>query len=167
MMTPEPVDGLPGVPAAQVLYQVDCSAATLASMPVIEFGAGDRKRTTRGLPARLVSLITYRAPGRQDDFQGDFPNRVGLPPEVVWCHCSYSHDGRDGDGPWHDRHLSIRPRRLSQSRMLITWLLEVSRSLKAAVNWGFFRKDPQSPKPRLEVMIVVFRRCRLCISVKN
>lgn len=62
---------------------------------------------------------------------------------------------------------SIRPRRLSQSRMLITWLFEVSRSLKAAVNWGFFRNEPHSPKPRLDVMIVVLRLCRLCISVKN
>ena len=165
MMTPEPLDGLADVPATQVHHQVDRSAATLVSVPAIEFRAGDRNRATRSVPARLVSLVTYRAPSRQHDFQRDFPNQVGLPP-VIWSH-TYSLDGRDGDGPWRDRHLSIRPRRLSQSRMLITWLLEVSRSLKAAVNWGFFRKDPQSPKPRLEVMIVVFRRCRLCISVKN
>jgi hypothetical protein len=40
-MTPEPPDGPPGVPTAQVHYQVDRSATAMASVPVKEFAAGD------------------------------------------------------------------------------------------------------------------------------
>jgi hypothetical protein len=40
-MTPEPVDGLRRVPAAQVHCQVDRSATTMAMVPIEEFGAGD------------------------------------------------------------------------------------------------------------------------------
>ena len=35
---------------------------------VEEFRAGDRKRTTRGTPLRLVSPVTHGAPRSQDDF---------------------------------------------------------------------------------------------------
>jgi len=40
-MTPEPPDGLPRVPTAQVHHQVDRSAAAMAIAPAEEFGTGD------------------------------------------------------------------------------------------------------------------------------
>ena len=40
-MTPEPPNGLPGVPTAQVHHQIDGSATTTRIVPVEEFGAGD------------------------------------------------------------------------------------------------------------------------------
>jgi hypothetical protein len=85
-MTPEPADGLPGVPTAQMHHQVDRAASTMASVPVEEFRAGDRKRATRGTPLGLISPVTLRPPRSQDDFQRDRANQVGSPPEVVSEH---------------------------------------------------------------------------------
>ena len=74
----EPLDRRPGVPVAQVHHQVDRPATALASVPVEEFGAGDRKRATLGTPLRLVSPVTHRAPRSQDDFQRDRANQRRL-----------------------------------------------------------------------------------------
>ena len=69
--------------------QVDRPAATMASVPVEEFRAGDRKRTTPRTPLSLVSPVTHRVPRSQDDFQRDRANQVGLPPEVVSGHGTF------------------------------------------------------------------------------
>jgi len=85
----EPLDGPLRVPTAQVHSQVDRAAAALGGVPVKEFRAGDRKRATRGAPLGLVVAVTHGAPGGQDDFQRDFPNQVGSPPEVVSGHGTF------------------------------------------------------------------------------
>ena len=168
-MTPEPVDGLsgrpsrPGASPGRSLRRHHGESCQLKNfVPVTERGP------RASVPPRFVSRSRTAPQAAQDDFQRDFSNQVGSPPEVVSVTADTTQTVHDCDDRSHGvDHSSIRPRKLSQSLMLITWLLEVSRSLKAAVNWGFFRNDPHSLKPRLDVMIVVFRRCRLCISVKN
>jgi hypothetical protein len=48
--TPEPVNGLPGIPTTQMHHQVDRTSATMAIMPVEEFRAGDTQRAAASLP---------------------------------------------------------------------------------------------------------------------
>jgi hypothetical protein len=82
-MTPEPLDGLPGVPTGEVHHQIDGTPATMTILPVEELGAGDRKRAAVSVPPRFVSPITHRVPIAQNDFQRDFSNQVGPVSEVV------------------------------------------------------------------------------------
>ncbi len=168
MMT-EPFDGLPGVPTARCITRSIApppprQACQLKNfVPVTERGPRgvrhwDLSRRSRTASQEVKTTSSGMARTRSACHRKS-------------CRVTAYSSGYGRCGDWHGHgvvgYSSIPPRKLWQSFMLRTWLLEVSRSLKAAVNWGFFRNEPHSLKPRLDVMIVVFRRCRLCISVKN
>ena len=80
------------------------------------------ERGPRGVCHRDLSRRSRTAPQeRQDDFQRDFANQVGSPPEVVSGHGTLLTQTQ-ADDMVHcvAGYSSIRPRKLSQSFMLIT-----------------------------------------------
>src|ERR1035441_8197508 len=136
-------------------YQIDGPAAASAQVPVDELGAGDGENSRRSVPLVPVVAVELGAAQGQHPFQGNGPQARGPHPPLLEGHGS-------GSG-WE----SSLARRLLQPFMLMTWLFSVSRSMRAAVRLSFLRKDPHSPKPRLEVMRVGFFLCRWCIRVKK
>ena len=119
-------------------------------VPVIESGPCSVCHLERSCRSRAAPA------DQQHGFQGDGYAPISTPTKRIAAHCGSSASSS-----------SIGSRRLRQFFMLITWLVSVSRSIKAAVKWGFLRNQPHSLKPRLEVSSVVLVLCRRCISVKN
>ena len=147
-MVLQPLQGLSETQSQQVHDEINGASAASPMVPVYELGPRHRQHALAGVPlARVV--------------------RIGL------CAAEGQHRGqRHGAellGPLAPVHGSAESlsRRLTQSLILKTWLDSVSRSIKAAVRWSLFRKDPHSLNPKLDVMSVGFFLCRRCIKVKK
>ena len=115
----QPVDGRFEVQAVQMDDQVDGATATPATVPVHELGAGDREHARCGMPFVFVVWIALTAAQRQDQFQGNGPELIGLLPPLPEGHGSAQGSATLGTQ--------------TQPFMLMTWLFSVSRSMRAAV----------------------------------
>jgi len=144
----QPLERLTKAHLPDVHDQIDGAAAAPAPIPVHELGPGHRQDALIGAPLGGV-VESGRGPQVfQDHGQGQSAKPVGSGAPV--------HGSAD-----------ILVRKVTHSFMLKRWLDSVSRSIKAAVRWGFLRNEAHSLKPRLEVMRV--ERClwRFCRRVKK
>jgi len=78
----QPIDGRFEVQVVQVDHQVDGAATAAAAVPVHELGAVDREHSLSGMPFVFVVLIPLAAAQRQDRFQGNGPELIGLLPPL-------------------------------------------------------------------------------------
>jgi len=81
-MLRQPIDGRFEVQAPQLDHQVNGAAAAPAGVPVDELGAVDREHSRRGVPFVFVVWIPLAAAQRQDCFQGNGPEVIGLLPPL-------------------------------------------------------------------------------------
>jgi hypothetical protein len=84
----QPVDGRFEVQVVQMNDQVDGATSTPAAVPVHELGASNREHARRGMPFMFVVWIALPTAERQDQFQGNGPELIGLLPPLPEGHGS-------------------------------------------------------------------------------
>jgi len=118
----QPLEGLAKAQALEVHDQVDGAAAPVVEVPVDELGSSDRERAMRGVPLVGIGAVGHRAHTLQDRGQGNGAQPVGSGLPGLWV-------ARQA-GQASGESLS---RKVMHSRRLKTWLVSVSRSMRAAV----------------------------------
>ncbi len=87
----EPLDRGGDIHVPEVHHQVDRPATTFVAMPVVELGAGYRKRAALGPPLIPIVPITLGAPAGQHGCQRYGANRVGPVSEVIGAKVARCH----------------------------------------------------------------------------